>query len=62
MDIKSTDLVSLFEKSLANIADHNLDKIGFVIQSGNFRCKVHDLKHDEYGELVIFEGGNRGLF
>lgn len=61
MDIKSTDLVSLFERSLADIADHNLDEIGFVIQVGDFSCKVHGLKHAVYGELVTFEGGNQGI-
>lgn len=61
MEIKSTDLVSLFEKSLRDIAQHDLEEIGFVIQVGDFSCKIHGLTHAVYGELVQFEGGNQGI-
>lgn len=61
MDIKNTDLVSLFEKSLTDIASQKLDEIGFVIQVGDFSCKIHGLTNVVYGELIAFEGGNKGI-
>jgi len=61
MEIKSTDLVSLFEKSLRDIAQHDLEEIGFVIQVGDFSCKIHGLTNAVYGELLEFEGGNQGI-
>lgn len=61
MEIKSTDLVSLFEKSLADIAEHDLREIGFVVQVGDFSCKIHGLTNAVYGELIEFEGGNKGI-
>ena len=61
MDMKSTDLVSLFEKSLLDIANQKLEEIGFVIQVGDFSCKIHGLTHAVYGELIEFENGNKGI-
>ena len=60
MEIKSTDLVSLFERSLSGVPEH-LEEIGIVIQVGDFNCKVHGLTNAVYGELLDFEGGNRGI-
>lgn len=61
MEIKSTDLVALFEKSLADIAEHPLEEIGIVIQVGDSSCRIHGLKNVVYGELIDFEGGNQGI-
>ncbi len=61
MDIKTTDLVSLFEKSLAQVPQENLDEIGFVVQIGDTFCKIHGLENAVYGELVEFEHGNKGI-
>ncbi|MFS8506882.1 MAG: F0F1 ATP synthase subunit alpha [Candidatus Babeliales bacterium] len=61
MDIKNTDLVSLFEKALAGQPQTNLDEIGKVIQVGDGICQVHGLEKAIYNELVDFEGGNRGI-
>jgi F-type H+-transporting ATPase subunit alpha len=61
MDIKSTDLVALFEKALLNKPVKELDEIGFVIQVGDNLCKVHGLKNAIYGELIEFDGGNKGI-
>jgi F-type H+/Na+-transporting ATPase subunit alpha len=61
MDMKSSDLVSLFEQALADSKKHDFDEIGFVIQVGDFNCKVHGLYKVMYGELIEFEGGNRGI-
>jgi len=61
MDIKTTDLVSLFEKSLAKVPQEDLREIGFVVQIGDTFCKIHGLNNAVYGELVEFEYGNKGI-
>ncbi len=61
MDIKATDLVSLFEKALAGKPPTDLDEIGFVVQSGDTFCRIHGLTNAVYGELVEFEHGNKGI-
>ncbi len=61
MEIKSTDLVTLFEKTLQNIPQEKLDEIGIVVQVGDGICKVHGLINAVYGELIDFEGGNQGI-
>lgn len=61
MEIKSTDLISLFEKSLLNLPDDNLQEIGFVVQVGDTFCKIHGLSNAVFGELIEFEGGNSGI-
>lgn len=61
MDIKSTDLVSLFEKSLSDLPEPELEEIGRVVQVGDGFCYVHGLKHALYGELVTFDNGNQGI-
>lgn len=61
MDIKTTDLVSLFEKALKGFSDERLEEIGLVIKVGDNICLVHGLKKAMYGELIEFEGGNSGI-
>jgi F-type H+/Na+-transporting ATPase subunit alpha len=61
MMTKSTDLISLFEKSLAGIAEQKLEEVGFVVQVGDSSCKIHGLTNAVYGELIEFEGGNQGI-
>jgi F-type H+-transporting ATPase subunit alpha len=61
MDIKSSDLVSLFEKALTDVKQEKLDEIGIVIQVGDNICRVHGLKNAILGELVVFDGGNKGI-
>ncbi len=39
----------------------NLEEIGFVVQVGDTFCKIHGLKRAVYGELIDFEGGNKGI-
>ena len=60
MDIKTADFVSLFEKSLG-LSEGNLEEIGIVIQVGDNFAKVYGLKNAMYGELIEFEGGNKGI-
>lgn len=61
MEIKSTDLISLFEQRLRDIPTTKLDQIGLVIQVGDGICTVHGLLKASYGELVDFEHGNKGM-
>lgn len=61
MEIKSTDLVSLFERALRDLPQEKLEEIGIVVQVGDGICKVHGLTHAVFGELIEFEGGNRGI-
>lgn len=69
MEIKSTDLVTLFEKSLKELDQsinksaikHDLEQTGFVVQVGDASCKVHGLEQAIFGELLEFEGGNKGI-
>lgn len=61
MEIKSTDLVSLFEKNLRGLSQEKLDEIGIVIQVGDGICHAHGLTHAVFGELVTFESGNQGI-
>lgn len=61
MEIKSTDLIALFEESLRNLPQEKLEEIGIVVQVGDNICKVHGLTNAVFGELIEFQGGNRGV-
>lgn len=61
MEIKSTDLVALFEKRLHDLPQEKLEEIGIVVQVGDGMCKVHGLTNAVFGELIEFEGGNQGI-
>ncbi len=61
MEMKSTDLVTLFERALRGVPQDNLESIGMVIQVGDAMCRVHGLTHAVFGEYVEFEGGNKGI-
>ncbi len=61
MEIKSADLVSLFEKSLAGLEQEKLEETGIVVQVGDNICRVFGLINAVYGELITFNGGNKGI-
>jgi len=61
VDIKSTDLIKIFEAGLADKKIEQIDEIGFVMQVADYACKVYGLNNALYGELVTFESGNRGI-
>ncbi|KKP28130.1 MAG: ATP synthase subunit alpha [candidate division TM6 bacterium GW2011_GWF2_30_66] len=61
MEIKNTDLVSLFEQSLKDVPQEKLEEIGIVVKVGDNICQVHGLTNAEYNELIEFEGGNKGI-
>ena len=43
MKDRSTDLVSLFEKSLRDVPQESLEEIGIVVQVGDGICTIHGL-------------------
>ena len=59
--MKSTDLVSLFEKSLKDLPEEKLEEIGIVVQVSDKLCKVYGLSNVLLNECVQFEGGNQGI-
>jgi F-type H+-transporting ATPase subunit alpha len=59
--MKNTDLISLFERSLRNLPEEQLQEIGTVIRVGDNICTVYGLSHVMLGELIAFEGGNSGI-
>lgn len=61
MEVKSTDLVSLFEQALRDLPQENLHEVGIIVSVGDGVCKVHGLMNVVFGEQVDFEGGNRGI-
>lgn len=61
MDIKISDLVSLFESSLQALPEQSLEEVGVVIKVGDGICYVHGLKNAIFGERIIFEHGNQGI-
>lgn len=58
---KSTDLISLLEKSLGKKPLEQLEEIGNVIKVGDGISKIYGLHNAVFGELINFEGGNRGI-
>lgn len=61
MNTKDLELVSLLQKELQDKPHQKLDEIGIVVQVGDGICKVYGLIDAVYGELVTFEGGNKGI-
>ncbi len=61
MEAKNIDLISLLEKELDQKPQEKLDQIGIVVQVGDGICKVYGLMDAVYGEIVLFEGGNKGI-
>lgn len=59
--MKNTDLISLFERSLRDLPEEKLEEIGIVVRVGDNICIVHGLTNAVFGELIDFEGGNRGI-
>ncbi len=61
MDIKSVDILSLFEESLTKNQAVEFAQIGKVVQVGDAHCTAYGLIDAVYGEMVEFEGGNKGI-
>lgn len=61
MQIKNTDLVSLFEKALRDIPQTSLEETGIVTYIGDNICTVQGLYNVLLNECVLFENGNQGI-
>lgn len=61
MDIKGTDLISLFEKELSGEEISDLQESGIVLQISDNICIIQGLQGAIYGEVVLFDGGNQGV-
>lgn len=61
MKVRSTDLVSLFEEALTKGPSRALQEVGIVLQIGDNICTVSGLTNVIFGEVVQFEGGNKGV-
>ncbi|MBP9764761.1 F0F1 ATP synthase subunit alpha [Candidatus Babeliales bacterium] len=61
MNTRDLELVSLLQKELQDKPHQQLDQVGIVVQVGDGICKVYGLVDSVYGELVTFEGGNKGI-
>lgn len=61
MQIKNTDLVSLFEKALRDIPQPSLEETGIVTYIGDNICTVQGLYNVLLNECVLFENGNQGI-
>src|SRR5579872_4651846 len=59
--MKNTDLISLFERSLRDLPEEQLQEIGTVIRVGDSICTVYGISKAMLGELILFEGGNSGI-
>src|SRR5579872_5668993 len=59
--MKSTDLISLFEQSLRDLPEEQLQEIGTVVRVGDNICTIYGLSNAMLGELIDFEGGNSGI-
>lgn len=61
MEIRSSDLIALFERSLAGATHNKLDEIGTVVKVGDGICQAYGLTNVLYAERVVFDGGNEGI-
>lgn len=61
MNIKGTDLISLFEDELSGKVNTDLEQVGIVLQIGDNICIIQGLQKAVFGEVVDFEGGNQGV-
>jgi F-type H+-transporting ATPase subunit alpha len=61
MDIQGTDLISLFEDELSGKSTTELEEIGIVLQIGDNICVIQGLQKAIFGEVIDFEGGNKGV-
>src|SRR5260221_6596779 len=59
--MKSTDLISLFERSLRDLPEEQLEEIGTVVRVGDNIGTVYGLSSAMLGELIDFESGDSGI-
>lgn len=61
MDIKGTDLISLFTDELSGKTSVGLEEVGIVLQVGDNICTIQGLQAAIFGEVIVFDGGNQGV-
>lgn len=61
MKEKDTDLISLLEKALSEQPQEYPEEIGTVIKVGDGICKVFGLNNANFGEVIEFENGGKGI-
>ncbi|KKR96791.1 MAG: ATP synthase subunit alpha [candidate division TM6 bacterium GW2011_GWE2_41_16] len=61
MTLKTADLENLFEKALSQSDLTTLEEVGVVVKVGDGMCHINGITHALYGEIVLFEGGNKGM-
>jgi F-type H+/Na+-transporting ATPase subunit alpha len=59
--MKNIDLISLFERSLRDLPEEQLQEVGTVVRVGDNICTVYGLTNVMFGEHINFEGGNSGI-
>lgn len=61
MASERTDFIYVLEQALKGVASDDIQESGIVFKVGDDICQVYGLTHAMYGELVDFQGGNRGI-
>ena len=60
--VKAAEVSAILKKQLSGFeATASLDEVGTVLQVGDGIARVYGLSNAEYGELVEFEGGLKGI-
>jgi len=60
--VKAAEVSAILKKQLSGFeATASLDEVGTVLQIGDGIARVYGLSNVEYGELVEFEGGLKGI-
>ena len=60
--VKAAEVSAILKKQLSGFdATASLDEVGTVLQVGDGIARVYGLSNAEYGELVEFDGGLKGI-
>ncbi len=61
--VKAAEVSAILKDQLAGFnAQASLDEVGTVLQVGDGIARVYGLSNVQYGELVEFDGGYKGLY
>ena len=62
MGIKAAEVSAILKQQLSGFeATASLDEVGTVLQVGDGIARIYGLSNAQYGELVEFDGGMRGI-
>jgi len=60
--VKAAEVSAILKQQLSEFeASASLNEVGTVLQVGDGIARVYGLSNAEYGELVEFDGGLKGL-